>query len=100
MSVPSTDENTFIDDLTAILGRARGPRERDSRIALFESLSRLEKQAFVGGASALTLGRLAESRFLAGILRESVSPVCYQSVRGPRHLWTAAPDFRASHEPA
>lgn len=100
MSANQIDENSIIEDLAAIFRHARGRRGREARIALFESLSALEKQAYVRGASDKVLGQLAESRFLAGILREAASPVRYQSVRGARQLWTITPDIRVSHEPA
>ncbi len=100
MSAHAIDENSIIEELSAIFRLARGHHEREARIALFESLSDLEKQAYLRGASDCLLKRVAESRFLAGILREAVCPVRYQSLRGARQVLTAAPDLRASHEPA
>lgn len=100
MPTPPFDENAIIEDLTAIFRRARGNCERESRISLFESLSELEKKAYLRGAPDGVLNRVAESRFLAGILREAVTPVRHQSPRGGRHFWTSAPDLHASREPA
>ncbi|MFC6747298.1 hypothetical protein [Methylobacterium persicinum] len=87
-----------MEELAAIFRRARGNREPESRAALFESLRDLERRARCSGMPESILRRVAESRFLAGVLREAVSPIRYQSVRGTRHLWTAAPDLQASRE--
>lgn len=100
MSTHPPDEITIIEDLAAIFRVARGQRECDSRLELYTSLSELEKQAYVMGAPDPVLKRVAESRFLAGILREAVSPVRFQGTRGARRILTAAPDRRNSREPA
>lgn len=98
MSAQTLNEHFVLEELAGIFRRARGHREPEARLALFESLKDLEKRARCGGVPENILGRIAESRFLAGILRDAVSPVRYQSVRGTRHLWTAAPDLRTSRE--
>jgi hypothetical protein len=90
MSTDSLDELSLFEDLTAILRRARGYRESESRQALFEELAALEKRALVQGASNSLLVRLAETRFLAGILRESISPGRHMNLRRARQSWAAA----------
>lgn len=67
-------------------------------MALFDSLSALEKRAEKWGVPADLLGRVAESRFLAGLLRDSVSPDRYECFRGMKHLWTVAPDLYAPRD--
>ncbi|MCJ2011681.1 hypothetical protein [Methylobacterium sp. J-076] len=94
MSADHPDEHTIIEELAAIFRRARGPRAGEARHALFESLAELERRAGLRGASDGTLGRVSESRFLAGLLRESVSPIRTQTVRATRQLLTACPDPR------
>jgi hypothetical protein len=90
MSIDSLNELSLFEELAAILRRARGRRESESRHTLFEELAALEKRALVLGASNPTLDRLAETRFLAGILRESVSPSRYSNLRHARQNWSAA----------
>lgn len=92
MSSKTLNENFVMEELAAIFRRARGHREPEARVALFESLSDLEGRARCGGVPESILGRIAESRFLAGLLQDAVSPAHYQSIRGVRHLWTANPD--------
>ena len=43
----------------------------------------------LSGAPEAFLRRVAECRFLAGILRESVSPVHHQAMRATRRVWAA-----------
>ena len=50
----------------------------------------LEDRAFVGGASTLTLPRLAEAHFLSGILREAVRPRPITSLRTVLRMCGAA----------
>ncbi|MGH1572916.1 hypothetical protein ACRAWG_22345 [Methylobacterium sp. P31] len=61
-------------ELAALMARKQSSGDEHSRCALFNALSDLERRALVGGASDLTLRKIAESRFLAGILREAVRP--------------------------
>ncbi len=90
MSTDSLDELSLFEELAAILRRARGRRESESRYALFDELAALEKRALVLGASRPTLDRLAESRFLAGILRDSISPGRHHNLRRARQIWAAS----------
>ncbi|WP_378970182.1 hypothetical protein [Methylobacterium komagatae] len=89
MSAQSTDENSIADELRAIFRASREHRDRDSRIALFDSLANLERSLTSRGAPEAFLRRVAECRFLAGILRESVTPAHHQAMRATRRIWTA-----------
>ncbi|WP_449411166.1 hypothetical protein [Methylobacterium komagatae] len=89
MSAQNTDENSIADELRAIFRASRDHRDRDSRIALFDSLADLERSMVLSGAPESFLRRVAECRFLAGILRNSVSPVHHQAMRATRRIWTA-----------
>lgn len=95
-----SSEDVILEELAAIFRGARGHREPDARLAFFESLRDLERRARTCNAADQVLTRVTESRFLAGILRDSVSPAGFQCVRGSRHLWTVAPDLRAGRETA
>jgi hypothetical protein len=64
----------FEGELSALIAAKQSSRDERARYALFEALSELEGRARTGGASDLTLRKIAELRFLAGILRESVRP--------------------------
>ncbi|MHB2207115.1 hypothetical protein [Methylobacterium sp. CM6257] len=64
----------FEDELTALMARKQSSEDGWSRCALFDAVSDLECRALIGGASDLTLRKIAEIRFLAGILREAVRP--------------------------
>ncbi|MEE7468229.1 hypothetical protein MOF8_16255 [Methylobacterium oryzae] len=52
----------------------KSSQDPDARYALFDALSDLERRAQSAGAPDLTLRKIAEIRFLTGILRESVRP--------------------------
>lgn len=90
MPTDSLNELSIFEELAAILRRSRGRRESESRHVMFEELAALEKRALVQGASDATLDRLAETRFLAGILRESVSADRHHSLRRARQAWAAS----------
>ncbi len=62
----------FRVEMTSIVESARASAGLASREASFTALSRLERLALTGGASDATLREIAEARFLAGILRDSV----------------------------
>ncbi|MGU3465362.1 hypothetical protein ACLBXO_10965 [Methylobacterium sp. C33D] len=65
---------SFEGELAHLIAPKQSSRDLDGRYALFDALSDLERRAQSGGASDLTLRKIAEIRFLAGILRESVRP--------------------------
>jgi hypothetical protein len=56
------------------MARRSASGDARARYALFDALTDLEGRARVGGASDLTLRKIAEVRFLTGILREAVRP--------------------------
>ena len=65
----------FEDELSGLVARKHCFDDARSRHTLFDALIDLEVRAQVGGAPEPTLRKIAESRFLAGILREAVRPV-------------------------
>ena len=67
-------ESDLKAELASIVERGQRPIDERSRNELFLALSRLEKQALIGGGSDEILKRIAEVRFLAGILRHAVRP--------------------------
>jgi hypothetical protein len=64
----------FEDELAALIAPLRTCGDERARHALFDALMDLEGRARTGGASDLTLRKIAEVRFLTGILREAVRP--------------------------
>ncbi|XYD08514.1 hypothetical protein R1A27_26625 [Methylobacterium sp. NMS12] len=64
----------FEGELANLIASKQSSRDLDARCALFDALSDLERRAQGAGAPDLTLRKIAEIRFLAGILRESVRP--------------------------
>ena len=64
----------FEGELATLIASKQSSRDLDARCALFDALSDLESRARSGGAAGLTLRKIAEIRFLTGILREAVRP--------------------------
>jgi hypothetical protein len=71
----------FEDEMIVLMARVQSCDGRRERYAVFDALMDLEDRAFSGGASALTLRKIAEVRFLVGILREAVRPIPVASLR-------------------
>ena len=80
----------FEREMVALMTRMRSCGERRDRYAIFNALMDLEDRACAGGASTLTLRRIAEVRFLAGILREAVRPRPITSLRTVLRMCGAA----------
>jgi hypothetical protein len=74
MRADQSGEDALKEQLASIVGRGRRSTDERSRDELFAALSRLERQALVGGGSDEILKSIAEVRFLAGILRDAVRP--------------------------
>jgi hypothetical protein len=64
----------FEDELALLTAGRQSSGDTQARYALFDTLKDLEGRALIGGASDLTLRRIAEIRFLVGILRDAVRP--------------------------
>lgn len=71
----------FEREIAALVARMQSCDTRRDRYANFEALLDLEDRARGGGASPLTLRKIAEVRFLVGILREAVRPAPVASLR-------------------
>jgi hypothetical protein len=71
----------FDDELAVLIARKQSSEVEDARQALFEALSDLEDRARAGRASTSTVRKIAEARFLVGILRGAVRPVPVVSLR-------------------
>ncbi|MCJ2059845.1 hypothetical protein MKL09_25355 [Methylobacterium sp. J-048] len=67
--------NRFEDELAALLTTRHASDDGEAREALFAALSRLERQALIAGAADPTLYKIAEARFLVGILRDAMRPL-------------------------
>ncbi|MBP2493323.1 hypothetical protein ABID82_000480 [Methylobacterium sp. PvP062] len=65
---------SFEGELASLIATKQSSRDLDARCALFDALSDLERRAQSAGAPDMTLRKIAEIRFLTGILRESVRP--------------------------
>lgn len=65
----------FEDELRLLITVKQSSGADGARPVLFDALRDLESRARRGGASALTLRKIAEARFLVGILRDAVRPV-------------------------
>ncbi|MCJ2137141.1 hypothetical protein MKK69_24385 [Methylobacterium sp. J-026] len=80
----------FEGEMTSLVARMQSYGDARDRYALFDALRDLEDRAVAGGAPVLTLRKIAEVRFLVGILREAVRPFPAASLRtvlracGPR----------------
>jgi hypothetical protein len=64
----------FEDELASLIASMQSYRDIGKRYALFDALSNLERRAQCAGAPDSTLRKIAEIRFLTGILREAVRP--------------------------
>ncbi|GJE11165.1 MULTISPECIES: hypothetical protein [Methylobacterium] len=64
----------FESELTSLIAQNQSSGLDGTRDALFEALRALEGRARSEAASALTLRKIAEARFLVGILRDAVRP--------------------------
>ena len=64
----------FEDELTTLMARTQVSGVEGARDALFEALRDLEARAKSAAAAASTLRKIAEIRFLVGILRDAVRP--------------------------
>ncbi len=71
----------FEGELATLIASKQSSRDLPARYALFDALSDLERRAKSAGAPDLTLRKIAEIRFLTGILRESVRPFPVASLR-------------------
>ncbi len=67
-------DSRFTGELAALLATKQSSDDEAAREALFAALSRLERQALIAGAADSTLEKIAEARFLVGILRDSMRP--------------------------
>ncbi|CAM2945519.1 MULTISPECIES: hypothetical protein [Methylobacterium] len=67
-------DSRFEDALAALLADRQSSDDAAAGQALFAALSRLERQALIAGAADTTLHRIAEARFLVGILRDAMRP--------------------------
>jgi hypothetical protein len=65
----------FEDELRSLIAGQQFIDADGARPVLFEALLNLESRARRGGASTVTLRKIAEARFLVGILRDAVRPV-------------------------
>ena len=74
MRADSPAPSRFEDELTTLIVRKQFSGVDGTRDALFDALLDLEGRAKSGAASALTLRKIAEARFLVGILRDAVRP--------------------------
>jgi hypothetical protein len=74
MRVDPCHDSRFEGELAALLASKQSSDDDAAREALFAALSRLERQALIAGASDATLHKIAEGRFLVGILRDSMRP--------------------------
>jgi hypothetical protein len=71
----------FEDELAALIAPQHTSRDERARHALFDALTELEGRARTGGATDRTIGKIAEVRFLSGILRDAVRPYRAVSLR-------------------
>lgn len=74
MRTDQSSQCKFEVELVALIARQRTSGDARARHALFDALTDLEGRARTGGASDPTLRKIAEVRFLSGILREAVRP--------------------------
>ena len=91
-------DSRFTGELAALLATKQSSDDEAAREALFAALSRLERQALIAGAADSTLGKIAEARFLVGILRDAMRPSRIAPLRSllrlaaePRRLADADP---------
>ena len=70
-------QSSFEDERVALTARMQFCDDSCTRYALFDALVSLEARALMARAPDVTLRKIAEVRFLVGILREAVrtSPV-------------------------
>lgn len=81
MCAADSIECSFGGELAALIAQIQSRGDQSDRGAIFDALTRLEDRALAGGAPALTLRKIAEVRFLVGILREAVRPAPVASLR-------------------
>ncbi len=80
----------FEGEMALLVARMQSYGDARDRYAVFEALMDLEDRAVAACAPVLTLRKIAEVRFLVGILREAVRPFPVASLRtvlracGPR----------------
>lgn len=80
--------NHFEDELATLLASKHASDDEEARQAPFATLSRLERQALIAGAPDTTLHKIAEARFLVGILRDSMRPSRIAPLRSLQRLAT------------
>ena len=81
MCAAESIQSSFEDERVALTARVQSCGDRHARYALFDELLSLEDRALAAGAPDLTLRKIAEVRFLVGILREAVRPRPVASLR-------------------
>lgn len=91
MSNAQPNEHCFTAEFATLVGQVRDHRDAESRSSLFTALVALERRAGLAEVSDGLLRRIAEARFLAGILRDSVLPVDHLYARGVRRVLTVPP---------
>ncbi|KNY20582.1 hypothetical protein [Methylobacterium sp. ARG-1] len=91
-------DSRFTGELAALLASKQSSDDEAAREALFAALSRLERQALIAGAADSTLEKIAEARFLIGILRDSMRPSRIAPLRSLLRL-AAEPRCVAEGEP-
>jgi len=74
MSADPCRDSRFEDELAALLACKQSSDDAVAREALFAALLRLERRALIAGATDSTLAKIAEARFLVGILRDAMRP--------------------------
>ncbi|SDN98298.1 hypothetical protein SAMN05216360_113104 [Methylobacterium phyllostachyos] len=74
-------QSNFEEERAALTARIQFCGGRQARYAVFDDLVSLEDRALAAGAPAVTLRKIAEVRFLAGILRDAVRPRPVPSLR-------------------
>lgn len=74
MRTDQSSQCSFEVELAELIACQRTSGDAGARHALFDALTDLERRARTGSASDPTLRKIAEVRFLSGILREAVRP--------------------------
>lgn len=81
MCADQSSESRFEGELTRLIAGQQSSGDPAARQALYERLADLECRALIGGATPQTLRKIAEIRFLVGILRDAVRPFPIASLR-------------------
>lgn len=95
MSNNQSNEHFLFAEFAALVAQARSRPDAAARQDLFTALLSLERRAGLAGVNDDFLLRVAEARFLAGILRESVVPLSHVGVRTARRIIAGEHDFDA-----